>query len=289
MSRHLTIALMVCLAAAGTLQAQDKTAPAPPPVGDAAQGDLGTPAPDAPQQLTAKVLEVSGQAMCRVGEEQEWKPIQAGDALPVGTMVQTGLKSSVKIQTGPNAVITVESLSDIIIGRNEIDEEKTIRTNVGKRYGKMKFNVSDAGFTNDFRVTTPTGVMAVKGTNGGLDGNVFGEHVFGDPGNGPDSIQFMSDFEVWLSANQQMSQYFPTPQRYLEYLQQTHPQNQTNLSTFEANLIGGGPIFTPGDILQQNKAAIQNKDSRKTFDKILNPPDDDSGGEPPIIIEGEIE
>ncbi len=277
MNRAMVTLLMLCLASVAMAQADNDAGAPQPRVGNAAQPMPNTPAPNAPQALTATVLEVTGRAMTRTGAEQPWKPIQKGANLPVGAEVQTGLKSSIVIQTGPNATIVIESLSNIIIGQNEIDEQKIIRTNVGKKYGRMRFDVRDAGFKNDFRVTTPTGVMAVKGTNGGLDGNALtGEHVFGDPSNSKNAIHWTTDFETWLSSNEQVSKFFPTPDDYQRFLAE-HPPIPGTFKALEANFDSGRKV-SGADIFKRHILSLRVRNTYTALDKFRQD-SNGSGGE----------
>jgi len=77
----------------------------------------------------------------------------------------------------------------LTIGRLELDRQtNTVRTLIGMEHGKIDFDVRRVGFTNDFRIASPTDVVAVKGTIGTCQ--TFGGpmDISGHRRNGTDAI-----------------------------------------------------------------------------------------------------
>ncbi|NBB84589.1 MAG: hypothetical protein GVY28_14450 [Alphaproteobacteria bacterium] len=110
--------------------------------------------------------------------------------LPVGTEVQTGLRGSLTLDIGPSARVTVERLSHFTIGRLNRRGE-VMHTLVAVKHGKIDFKVKRVGFRNDFRIASPTGTMAVKGTGGEFDTGEGGQFNYDpDPDNDNDSTSY---------------------------------------------------------------------------------------------------
>ena len=159
-------------------------------VGELTQPDAEAPAPD-PQGIQCTVQSVVGQAQYRLGPEDEWKDVTEGLVLPVGAELRTGVRDQVVLELGPNADVTVGRLAYVIIG--QLDKQTdSIRTLLGVQRGKVDFHVKQVGFRNDFRVATPTGTMAVRGTEGTIVVDETTE-IFGNPNNGNNSVNFQNN------------------------------------------------------------------------------------------------
>ncbi len=128
-------------------------------------GDMAQPAEANAPAMTASVTSVDGTAFYRENEQAQWKPAEAGVTLAAGGQIKTGLRGRVEMALGPNADIAVDRLTLMTIGRLEQDGQ-TIRTLLGVARGKVDFHVKHVGFANDFKIASPTGTMAVKGTDG---------------------------------------------------------------------------------------------------------------------------
>jgi len=140
------------------------------------------------REITCTVTGVTGDAMYRPSAEAPWQAIEVGQVLPVGTEIRTGLRDNVQLALGPNADVTIERLSRVIVGRLE-KQGDSIRTLLGVQNGKVDFHVKKVGFVNDFKVATPTGTMAVEGTQGQVivDDQT---NITGDPNNTGNAINF---------------------------------------------------------------------------------------------------
>ncbi|MFA7237384.1 MAG: FecR domain-containing protein [Phycisphaeraceae bacterium] len=160
-------------------------ADAPPPAAPAAPP---TPAPAADKPLTTTVAAVTGNAEYRLNDKDAWKPIVADAQLPVGAELRTGIRGEVKLQVGPNAHIDVERLTYMVIGQLQQDGD-TLRTLLAVQHGKVHFKIDHVGFRNDFKIATPTGTMAVKGTEGDLTSDT-GTDITGNEDNGGNAINY---------------------------------------------------------------------------------------------------
>ncbi len=142
----------------------------PPAAAPAAPANQAPPAGDKAAQpaadLKVTVLEVKGNAIFRPTPEAKAQAIKKGIELPVGAEISTSLRASVTLQMGPNATVKVGDLTVITIGRLTKNED-TIRTLIGKKHGKIDFNVAKAeGLKNDFVISVPGAQLAVRGTSG---------------------------------------------------------------------------------------------------------------------------
>jgi len=140
------------------------------------------------REITCTVTGVTGNAMYRPNEDEPWQAVEVGQVLPVGSEIRTGLRDSVDLALGLNADVTIERLSRVTVGRLQ-KEGDSIRTLLGVQNGKVDFHVKKVGFVNDFKIATPTGTMAVEGTEGEVivDDQTS---INGDVNNGGNAINF---------------------------------------------------------------------------------------------------
>ncbi len=151
--------IAITLAAWPALAVQFADAEGAEDLGQMPQNEAGQP------RMTTTVVAVEGTVNIRADADEPWHPVEAGQVLPVGTEVQTGLRGSLTLDLGPNSRVTVQRLSHFTLGRLARDGD-VLRTLVAVKHGKIDFKVNRVGFDNDFRIATPTGTMAVKGTAG---------------------------------------------------------------------------------------------------------------------------
>jgi len=85
---------------------------------------------------------------------------------------------------GPNAEVSIDRLSAVTLGRLEHDADaNAIRTVLAVTHGKVDFHVKHVGFVNDFRIASPTDVVAVRGTIGTFKAFDGPAEVYGHPTN----------------------------------------------------------------------------------------------------------
>ena len=148
-------------------------------------GDISAAAPG---QIVCTVTDITGTPMFQTGEDQPRQALEVGQVLPVGTIIMTAVRDRVDLALGPNADVTIGRLSRVTIGRLK-QEGDSIRTLLGVQRGKVDFHVKRIGFDNDFKVATPTGTMAVRGTEGSVTVDDQTD-IDGNPNNGGNSINF---------------------------------------------------------------------------------------------------
>ncbi len=245
MIRHTTpFTLIVCLLATAAFAAPPTATP-----GDKTQLDM-----------QVKVTAVQGKAEFRATPDKPWQPMKKDQVLALGSQIRTGLRSSITMNVGPNAEVVIKSLTIMMVSDLVADNADTLRTRLGMKYGRMKFDVRHVGFKNDFQVATPTGVMAVKGTGGWVitfDGRPL---IAGVDTNGFSSIlqQFNNGDTSWLSGADQISGAFIDPVVHRDYmnalaaeaagqgksLKEVNLNNRLELTTGITGIVpppGGGP------------------------------------------------
>lgn len=183
--------------------AQAAPAPAPAP---AAPADAPKKEPAKPLQAVATT--VTGRVKFRATPKDPWAPLTGGRVLAVGTEVLTGPDGRATLQTGPAATLILKPFSRVTLAALWLDADaKTLRTLIAQQYGRVEFDVRDAGFKNDFKVACPTCVMAVKGTGGELSHFGLTTHLGGVPTNRDHAIAYrdlLKRYRAFLSANQSL-------------------------------------------------------------------------------------
>lgn len=226
-------ALLLLLAAADAPPAPAPAAPTPP----------ATPAADkAPARpaLLAVATEVAGNTKFRPDPEAAWQPLAAGTPLPVGAEVLAGPGGQATLQLGPGVVVRLKPFSRITIARLELNgDADTQRAQLAKQYGRLEFDVREVGFKNDFRISSPTGVMAVRGTGGehiNHGGELWVEGVKTNKTHAIEVQELLRAYAAWLSANEAWSSELPTVEAFERWLAESAPVPTASWSTLEANV-----------------------------------------------------
>ncbi len=152
----------VLLAAGLCLSQGPSTQPAPAAAG-AKVGAATQPAGAGGERIT--VVSVSGQARrCDASvEPRTWEPLRAGDVLTDLTLLHTGLDSAVVLNLGGRGEVRVGSATKI--GVTEFRKDGALaKTSLGLKYGSIQAQVDSKTGPADFRVTTPTATLSVRGS-----------------------------------------------------------------------------------------------------------------------------
>jgi len=153
-----TAAILLSLAASAALGA-----PTTPDAGPAATNPA---LPDGP--LRVVISEFTGNVQARQTSEVPWTPIQPGQEFDEGVEFRTGVRSVVKFKIPPDSDITVDRLGVVKILRATI-ENGTIKTDVGMKYGRTRYDIEAAGRIHDAKIRSASSVLAVRGTDVVLD------------------------------------------------------------------------------------------------------------------------
>jgi hypothetical protein len=119
-------------------------------------------APDG--EVYALFIDVKGKVKWRANAEAAWQDAKVDDRLPVGGEVRTGLNGSrTTLRVGLNATVLIDSGSVFSIPMSVKDGDQ-LRTLAGLKSGRADFKVENTGLGADFKVATPSSVLAVRGT-----------------------------------------------------------------------------------------------------------------------------
>lgn len=152
------VAVLVAGAAWGQQGSATTTAPA--------ASSTATTAPADRQPVTARVLEVRGEAQHAALDSETWRPCQVGDEYPENTILRTGVRSGLKLQLGSDdsfTVVAVDSASRVIISELAVtSDSKRVRIGVG--YGRVRAGVVEGALRSDFTVDSPVATLSKRGT-----------------------------------------------------------------------------------------------------------------------------
>ena len=119
--------------------------------------------------VEAKVKSVSGQVEWLEPGSQVFKPLAKGAMLPVGSSIKTGKDGEAIIVAVPGAAIRVAPSTLLTLGENDFakdgdkvtSRQATIDLHAGTVSALIQHNERDV---TDFKIKTPQGVAAARGT-----------------------------------------------------------------------------------------------------------------------------
>lgn len=125
-----------------------------------------TTAPTEHTPLTARVIDVRGDAQHAALESDDWQPCRLDDEYAEQTMIRTGVRSSVKLQIGTDdtyTAVVIEPVSKTLIGEAfRTADTKRVRIDVG--YGLIRAGIAEGGLKSDFTVQSPVATLSKRGT-----------------------------------------------------------------------------------------------------------------------------
>lgn len=136
----------------------------------AAQPDPATAPSDPPDEGPVRVVvtAVSGMVSARQGDDDPWQPVQVGQQFDEGVEIRTGPRSAVKFDIPPASSVTLDRLGTVKVLRAAI-EDGTIKTDLGMKYGRTRFDIEAAGRVHDAKIRSASSVLAIRGTDVILD------------------------------------------------------------------------------------------------------------------------
>lgn len=152
-----------------TLKKKNATQTTAMPVSDKdkKKPEASTPAPSQkkPSACIVTVESITGSvSKCNTSRgKANWTPVKVGDKLNEFTLIRTGLGSQVVLVFEDRAKFTVKSASKIGIATVR-KSDGVYRAKLGLKYGAMKASIDRSRGESDFRVATPVGALAVKGS-----------------------------------------------------------------------------------------------------------------------------
>jgi len=178
------------------------------PAGEATQPAADGAEPSAPaaamdaEDIRCEVVETTGRVEWRPDDQSDWAAVEPGLVLPVGADIRTSIRSEVRLRVGPSVDATVGGVAFATVGELTRENE-TLRTRLVMERGRVRFDVKRVGFQNDFRIATPSGTMAVRGTEGVVE-TYERTVVVGTPANSAFAIVYSDTYgeQDQLSGNQ---------------------------------------------------------------------------------------
>lgn len=136
-----------------------------------------------PAVLEVTVAEIKGSVESKVpGKEKKWAKLEKGATLQKGTMVQTGLKSHALLRFGESTKVLVRSSTFAVINEAYL-EKNALRGDVRVDVGSVHVDAERERDPNlEFKVTTPQGTAAVRGTRLGVRTTAEGLEAFSERG-----------------------------------------------------------------------------------------------------------
>src|SRR6185436_10476867 len=76
---------------------------------------------------------------------------------------RTGVKSAVRFAIPPDQTITLDRLGTVKL-LQAINDNGKIKTNIGMRYGRTRYDIEEAGREHESTISSPSSTLAVRGT-----------------------------------------------------------------------------------------------------------------------------
>jgi len=173
-------------------------------------------------QVTVKTI--TGFAQVKESANSDWRALKVGDKLQNGSVIYTGFKSSVIIQT-IDATVEIKPLTQMTIA-SIIASENRVTTDLKLKYGKVKADVNTNKQTQTlFKVRSANSTASVRGTS-----FIFGDNeLIVNEG----TVLFTTDFNLNLFVQRNE---FSSTNRFGET---THPmQNRFSNASISTSPIG---------------------------------------------------
>lgn len=148
--RTLALAAALALAPLSPALAQPATAPA-------------TTLPAAEADLSATITGVEGMVQVRESEGKAWQIAKPGMILPAGAEFRTGPRSAVRFEIPPGQTVTLDRLGVVKLV-DAIATATNIKTDLGMKYGRVRFDVEAAGVSHNATIHSPSSSLGVRGT-----------------------------------------------------------------------------------------------------------------------------
>ncbi|MDP7347075.1 MAG: FecR domain-containing protein [Phycisphaeraceae bacterium] len=146
--------------------AMDKPAHDPPagtPPADALlvlTGEQASPA----KQLKITITKITGLLVqVRLSPDEPWHKAKAAMPLTTGAEIRTGPRSIVQFTIEPGHTITLDRLGVTSV-LQAIEHNGQIKTEVGMKYGRVKYEVHAGGVEHESVVSSPSATLAVRGS-----------------------------------------------------------------------------------------------------------------------------
>src|SRR5437764_542170 len=119
--------------------------------------------PAAATVLTATITGVEGIVQVRQNEDAPWQKAAVGMKVSEGAEFRTGPRSAVRFEIPPDQTITLDRLGTVKL-IEAIQKQQTVKTDLGMKYGRVRYDVEAAGLADDSNIHSPGSALAVRGT-----------------------------------------------------------------------------------------------------------------------------
>ena len=225
-------------------------------------------APDG--EVYALFIDVKGKVKWRANADVPWQDAKVDDRLPVGGEVRTGLNGSrTTLRVGLNATVLIDSGSVFSIPMSVKDGDQ-LRTLAGLKSGRADFKVENTGLGADFKVATPSSVLAVRGTGFALNyGALKGAEISGARTNAMRAIELryaLGNMTYFLSGQARSSLAMQNPVKHALLTAigppplgggQTEAEREQTLTQQQTGTVGNSP-----DSLQAQQTADSTQSGR---------------------------
>jgi hypothetical protein len=116
-----------------------------------------------PSALTATITGIEGIVQVRATEDAAWQKATVGMKLTEGAEFRTGPRSAVRFEIPPGQTITLDRLGTVKL-IEAIQSGQSVKTDVGMKYGRVRYDVEAAGLSHDSTIHSPGSALAVRGT-----------------------------------------------------------------------------------------------------------------------------
>lgn len=151
--------------------------------------------------LQATVTGIEGNVRVRTDETGPWREVQVGAQLGMGAEIRTGLRSAVQFTIPPSQTVTIDRLGVVKLLTAVQAADGKLKTDLGMKYGRTRYQIEAAGLEHDTRIKTPSIALTVRGTEVGVQQDFVGlawcnTHRAFFNGNGRSEVMFGAPTEV---------------------------------------------------------------------------------------------
>lgn len=124
------------------------------------------PSPPSKELLTGVVKELDGFADMQL-QDGTWVELKIGDVIPYNAKAFTGYDATMEIRFSDHGIIIMRSLEDFSFQILQTNPE-AYRKELKLESGELRFKVQQSTIKTDMKVSTPTEIAAVVGTDFGV-------------------------------------------------------------------------------------------------------------------------
>ena len=121
----------------------------------------------AAETMSVLVKKVQGLVQVRAKEDGQWQRAEVGMELTQGAEFRTGLGSRVEFTVGADQTVAVDRLTTVKV-LQAIQQAGKVKMDLGMKYGRTRYRIEAGGLEHESTIRSPSAVLAVRGTDVGL-------------------------------------------------------------------------------------------------------------------------